>query len=91
MIRKASDKSRAAFDEMVRWPMEVNVSCRWTRDEEGNGFQVVNDDEERAKLRRWIGQNPRLKAVERMVIGHETEREKFMNAVRWYNIANADW
>lgn len=91
MIRKASDKSRAAFDEMVRWPMEVNVSCRWTRDEEGNGFEVVNEEEERAKLRRWIGQNPRLKAVERMVIGHETESEKFMNAVKWYNIANADW
>ena len=90
VIRKASEKSRPAFDEMIRWPMEVNISCRWTRDEEGNGFQVVNDPEERANLQRWIGQNPRLKAVEHMVIGHETEREKFMEAVMWYNIANAD-
>ena len=91
MIRKASDRSRAAFDEMIRWPMEVNISCRWTRDEEGNGFQVVNDKRERAKLRRWIGENPRLKAVERMVPGHKSESEKFMDAVRWYNIVNEDW
>lgn len=91
IIRKAPDNCRYAFDEMVRWPMEVNISFRWTRDEEGNGFQVINGREERDKLRAWISKNSRLIPVERMGIGEKTEEEKFWDAVRWYNIANADW
>ena len=91
MIRKASDNCRYAFDEMAEWPMKVNISSRWTRDEEGNGFQVVNSREEREKLRAWIRENTRLIPFEPMVIGEESESGKFMDAVSWYNIANADW
>ena len=82
IIRKASPESRYAFDEMIRWPLEVNISCRWTRDEEGNGFQVVNDREERNRLRNWISKNPRLRPVERMVPGYMTKEDKFWDAVR---------
>ena len=88
--RRASDDCRPAFDEMVRWPMEVNTSWRWTRDEEGNSREVINDRIERDKLRKWISENPRLKPVERYVPGEKTEEEKFWEAVRWYNIANGD-
>lgn len=88
--RRASDDCRPAFDEMIRWPMEVNTSWRWTRDEEGNSREVINDRIERDKLRKWISENPRLKPVERYVPGEKTEEEKFWEAVRWYNIANGD-
>ncbi len=91
ILRKASAECRPAFDEMIRWPMKVNISCRWTRDEAGNGFQVINDQHERQKLRGWISENPRLIPFEPMVIGERTENEKFWDAVRWYNIANSDW
>ncbi len=88
--RRASDSCRPAFDEMIRWPMEVNTSWRWTRDEEGNSLEVINDRIEREKLREWISENPRLKPVERYVPGEKSENEKFREAVLWYNIANGD-
>ena len=91
ILRKASDGCRPAFYETIRWPMEVNISWRWTRDERGIGFQAINDETERRKLRRWISENPELKPVERIVPGEKTENQKFWEAVRWYNIANEDW
>ena len=91
MVQKAPDNYRYVFDETIRWPKEVNISSRWTRDEEGNGYEAVNSREERAKLRAWISENPRLIPVERMVPGQKTEQQKFWEAVYWYNIANEDW
>ena len=77
--------------ELINWPKKVNISSRWTRDEDGNGIQAINDEEERRKMRTWISENPRLIPVESYVAGYKTEREKFWEAVRCYHIANADY
>lgn len=66
IIRRASDNCRYAFDEMAKWPMKVDVASRWTRDERGNGIEVINNEQEREKLRAWIRENPRLIPVTRL-------------------------
>lgn len=66
MIRKAGEEYRAVFEDALRWPLTVNVSQRWSRDERGKAFLVHNEGDERRKLRAWIRENPRLKIIEPM-------------------------
>ena len=89
IIRKASDDCRPAFDEMIRWPMKVNISERWTRNENDKVILAVNGKDEREKLRNWICENPRLRPFECRP-NPRTEGDQFWEAVRWYHIANGD-
>ncbi len=76
MIRKAGEECRADFEEKLRWPLIVNVSQHWCRDERGKALLVHNEREERKKLRAWIRENPRLKMIEPLS-DLEFERRRF--------------
>ena len=78
MIRKAGDECRADFENKLRWPLIVNVSQRWCRDERGKALLVHNEPEERRKLKAWIRENPRLKIIEPMS-DLDFERTRFMH------------
>ena len=82
MIRKAGDGYRAAFDEQIRWPLKVNVSERWSRDERGKALHVHNEPSERRKLREWIGENPRLQVIE-PISELDLERTRFNHDGSW--------
>lgn len=64
MIRKAGEEYRTVFEDALRWPLTVNVSQRWSRDEQGKALLVHNERGERRKLKDWIRKNPRLKIIE---------------------------